>query len=306
MSAGESASPVVDLSNDDAAPPLTLLDLDATNADSMLAILEWLGGGDICSCAQVCKDLTDVSHNDSLWLPIAAGLPSKWTYTERERTNEAPWVYTLRIRHGLYSASVWKKLDDHRKGACPYLSELGSVVDGTFVPDKSRLNYASAALKYGTVCELIQLEAAREGGVSHRTYKRVAKEIVGMSADAKTAVPDDIHMVVREIYKSCYAGFGTASGATSSGNGFGESGTLAHVIARKGVARRVSRESTGGVPGSPRSPAGRSPGGKTGSPAGKGGSPASGSVGGPSARAADDEMRKRLEMQHSFMSLVRS
>ena len=302
--AAASAPTTVDLSSGEDLP-LGLMDLAANDADSMRTIIEWLGGGDLCSCACVCKELIVFAHDDSLWLPIASRLPSKWAYTERERAAEAPWVYTLRIRYGLYSASVWKKLDDHRNGSCPYLSELGVVTNGTFYPDRSRMNYASAALKYGSICELVQLEAAREGGVSHRTYKRVAEQIVAMSADAKSAVPDDIHMIIREIYKSCYAGFGTASGSSSCGMGFGEPGTLAQVIARKGVARRVSRESMGTGASSPRSPAGRSPGGKgcSASSPGKVSPPGSG---GSSARAADDEMRKRLETQHRFVGLVRS
>jgi len=281
------------------ASSLDLLELGAKNSDALLAVLELLDGADLCSCACACTSLTAVVHEDALWLPLSAKLPSTWRYTADTRTKEACWAFTLRIRQGLYmqSAAKWKKLADHRKGCFPYLAELGSVMHGSFCPDTSRLEvhghkHGAICLKYGFICELVQLEAAREGGLSHRTYKAVAEEIAALSTDARTAVPEDLHMVIREIYKQCYAGFGSAPGTTSAATGFGESGTLAHVIARKGVARRVSKESIGTVRRvSKESMAGSSRGGES--------SPMGGSD-----RATDEDMRKRLERQHDFMSLM--
>lgn len=277
----------------DTEPMLDVQRLSVEHRDVMLSILECFSDHDLCSFACVAKDMTTLAHDDALWLPIMLRLPAKWTSATNPRfAHEGPWAYTLRVRRCLLSPSVWSRLEDHRRGCCPYLAELGTVAAGTFQPAAKLHAHGACHVKYGAVCELVQLEAAREGSLSHRTYRAVAEEIMRLSADAKTATPADTHMVVREIYKNCYAGFGMASGAASAGMGFGESGTLANVIARKGVVRRVSREGMSTSrpkdgASSPRSPAGNK-----------------GWIGGSGRGVADEELRKRLETKHNFMSLV--
>ena len=296
-----SAAPLVDLS-DDERTPITLQQLCSERTDAMMSILELLTGSDLCACVCTCKAMAEVAHDEALWLAMSRQLSSEWTSATNPRfSGEALWAYTLRVRHSQFSVSVWQKLDDHRKGCCPYLAEIGTVVSGKFIADKSILCTSGASkLKYGAICELVQLEAAREGSVSHRTYKAVAEEIAGLAADAKTAMPNDMHMVVREVYKTCYAGFGMASGASSAGMGFGESGSLAQVIARKGVVRRVSREAAGTSP--------KGGGASSVSPTKHGGGRRSSreSVGGGarSRSAADEELRRNLEMRHSLVSLL--
>ena len=254
----------------EATAPPTLLSL---STDAVFAILDFVGGADLCSCARVSRAFELVAHDDLLWLPIVDRLPARWS--RPLRLKEPRWRYALRVRAGLYLEAdrAWQKLLDHRSGRYPFLAELGAVhADrGEFVPDR-RL---SSRLKYGAVCELVQLAAARDGGaISHRSYRAAAEEM-GSWASEKTATPPDLHMVVREIYKTCHPGFGAAAGASSSW-GMGETGTIAGVVARKGVAGRARRAS--GDLGS--SPTARSP---------------------PSmaaAKAADEELRKRLEMWH--------
>ena len=299
------AAPIDLSSNEDDAPPLNLLRLNTDTPDVMGCFLELVDAQDLCSFACACKALGASAHEETLWQPFARALSSDWISSTNPRfAEEETWAYTLRVRREMFSNSVWKQYDDHRKGCCPYLAELGTVVSGKFIKDTTRLSTADRCqLKYGAICELVQLEAAREGAVSHRTYKAVAEEIAGMAADTKTATPEDTHMIVREIYKSCYAGFGMALGASTAGMGFGEAGTIHQVIARKGVARRVSREAmAAGRAGSRSSrehmgsPSPATPGSPVGSPVSKG------AARGP----LDEEMRKRLETHHSFMSLVRS
>lgn len=305
--ATSSTATVLDVSEDE---PLTLHHLCTERTDATLSILELLGGPELCACACACKAFGEVAHDETLWLPVSAQLSPEWTAHANPRFgNEPLWSYTLRIRHSQFSASVWKKHDDHRNGRCPYLAEIGKVVAGNFIADKARLCTSRASkLKYGAICELVHLEAAREGDggqVSHRTYKAVAEEIAGFSADAKTAMPPDLHMVVREVYKSCYVGFGMAAGAAAAGNGFGEPGSLANVIARKGVVRRVSREAMGGGVSSPHS---KGAAARPGSPTTKqsGGRRVSRESMTGGRGPADEEMRKHLEMQHSFVSLLGS
>ena len=43
--------------------------------------------------------------------------------------------------------------------------------------------------------------------------ERAEEENAKLAADARTASPEDLHMVIREIYKSCYPGFGSAAGS---------------------------------------------------------------------------------------------
>ena len=300
------AAAMIDLSASEDAP-LDLLRLNAEFSDAMVSILERMTGPDLCKMACICKDLRDAAHDEVLWMPLARELCADWTAATNPRFADEPtWAYTLRVRHAMLSSSVWKKLDDHRNGCCPYLQELGTVVSGKWLPDTTKISTVNACnLKYGAICELVLLEAARDGGhVSHRCYKAVADEISKLAADTKTATPEDTHMVIREIYKSCYAGFGMASGASSAGMGFGEPGTLANVIARKGVARRVSREKMGESGCGRRTPrASREKVGGACSPS----SPRSPTFKPSPVRGLlDEEMRKRLEMQHNFMSLVRS
>jgi len=268
----------------------------------MLSILDCLGGAELCACASTCQGMAVVAHDEALWLPESHLLQPDWTATANPRfAGEKLWAYTLRIRHNQLSDSMWKKLDAHRNGYCPYLAEIGTVVSGKFLVDKSRLCTTNApSLKYGAICELVHLEAARgEGGVSHRTYKAVAEEIAGLSADAKTAMPNDMHMVIRELYKTCYVGFGMASGAASAGMGFGDPGSLAQVIARKGVVRRASREAMGGS-----SPRGRHSNPVSPSVAKHRGRRVSRESIGSGRGAADEEMRRNLEMQHGLVSLL--
>ena len=52
---------------------------------------------------------------------------------------------------------------------------------------------------------------------------------MALSTDARSGVPGDLHMTVREIYKTCYPGFGagTGSGAYAPGLQAGGSSTKA-------------------------------------------------------------------------------
>ena len=113
---------------------------------------------------------------------------------------------------------------------------------------------------------LVQLQAAQGDGLNHRTYKLVAEQLVGWSANPRSAVPPDLHMTVREIYKTCYPGFGagTGSGAYAPGLQAGGSSTKAstagHMLG-KGVATMTKK-------------------------------------------LQDQEMRKRLDTVHEFFNLV--
>ena len=113
----------------------------------------------------------------------------------------------------------------------------------------------------------MQLQAAEDGSLSHRSYKAVAATLVACSANAKSQVPVDMHMTVREIYKTCYAGFGSATGSGAYQPGLQAGGSSAK-------------------------------GGASGSMVGKG-------VAVMTKKVHDEEMRKRLETYHEFLSLVR-
>jgi hypothetical protein len=208
------------------------------------------------------------------------------------------WKYTLRMREGLYGA--WRKLNEHRAGKCPYLHDLGSVVRGEFVPS-GPLDYR---VSYGAICELVQLEAKRQEvpcpqplphppcttghppasqppvrlptallmrgvprqGINHRVYKQVAEDLVRLSPNPRSVVPLDLHMTIREIYKTCYPGFGagTGSGAYAPGLQAGGSST---------------KSST------------------SGSMLGKG-------IATMTKRVQDEDMRKRLDTRHEFLNLI--
>lgn len=223
-------------------PPLLRLD-----ADLQLLILERVGGAALCAIACACKELVGIAHDDSLWMPIADALPAKWAYSKRDRGDEAPWAYTLRMRDGLYGA--WKKLNDHEAGLCPYLAEIGTVVRGEFRPTDGKMDYR---VTYGAICELVQLQAKRDDGLSHRTYKAVAETLVALSANPRSAIPPDLHMTVREIYKTVYPGFGAGigSGAFAPGlqaGGSSTKGSTAGTMLGKGVAtmlKKVEKEET--------------------------------------------------------------
>jgi len=229
--------------------------------DLQLLVFHWLSGRDLCSVARACKDLTSVAHDDVLWRPKADGLPEKWAYDRAERHGEPAWAYTLRVRRGLYGA--WAKLNEHRAGNFPYLSELG-VVDGvSFVPKGNALPYK---LTYGAVCEMVQLCAKAEGSLNALVYKRVAALLVSFSPNSRTPVPSDLHMTVREIYKTCYPGFGagTGSGAYAPGlqaGGSSTKGGTSGVFLGKGVATMTKK-------------------------------------------VQDEEMRKRLDTTHEFLALI--
>ena len=81
------SSSLPDLSSE-AEEPIDLLGVYYKDADALLSILERLSGKQLSVCAAVCKEMCSVVHDDALWLPLAAALPSKWAYTKRERENE--------------------------------------------------------------------------------------------------------------------------------------------------------------------------------------------------------------------------
>eukprot|EP00320_Phaeocystis_rex_P013860 CAMPEP_0119061444 /NCGR_PEP_ID=MMETSP1178-20130426/5226_1 /TAXON_ID=33656 /ORGANISM="unid sp, Strain CCMP2000" /LENGTH=393 /DNA_ID=CAMNT_0007042649 /DNA_START=28 /DNA_END=1209 /DNA_ORIENTATION=- len=236
-------------------PPLLRLETDV-----LLSVLEWLGGRALCAAACVCKDLRSAAHDQGLWMPFAESLPLKWAYSARERCDEPVWRYTLRMREGLYGS--WRMLTEHRAGLLPYLRAMGHVVRGRFVPEGA----IDHRVPYGAVCELVQLQAAEDGSLSHRTYKAVAATLVACSANKSAPVPMDMHMTVREIYKTCYPGFGagTGSGAYAPGLQAGGSSTKAAT---------------------------------SGPMLGK-------SVAAMTRKVDDENMRKRLDTRHVFLSFI--
>ena len=218
-------------------PPLLRLD-----ADLLLSVLSPLTGKDLCAVACVNKELCEAAHDDLMWMPIADALPAKWAYSKRDRGDEPPWKYTLRMRDGLYGA--WRKLNDHRAGACPYLCDIGRVERGAFIPN-GKLDYR---VTYGAICELVQLEARRQDGLNHRVYKAVAEDLVRLSPNPRSVVPPDLHMTVREIYKTCYPGHGAGvgSGAYAPGLQAGGSSTKASTsgtMLGKGMATMMKKAS---------------------------------------------------------------
>ena len=242
-----------------AAQPPWLLRL---GSDVLATVLERLSGSELCACACVCKELTAAAHDDGVWMEFADSLPAKWAYSKRDRAGEPPWAYTLRIRDGLYGA--WKKLNDHRAGACPYLCEIGTVERGNFVPTTDGpMDYR---VSYGAICELVQLRAKLEDGLSHRVYKAVAEQLVALSANPRSAVPPDLHMTVREIYKTCYPGFGAGTGSGAFAPGLQAGGSSA----KSGTSGAMIGKGTALL----------------------------------TKKTANEEMRKRLETKHTFFNLV--
>lgn len=235
-----------------------LLQLDA---DLLVSVLAPLSGSQLCDVACVCKALCVAAHDEALWLPFANALPSKWAMQNFDPSREELWKYTLRIREGLHGA--WRRLTEHRSGKCPYLRDIGKVERGRFIPDGSHMDYR---VTYGAICELVMLQAREDDGLSHRTYKAVAERLVALSANPRSAIPPDLHMVVREIYKTCYPGFGsgTGSGAYAPGLQAGGSSTKA---------------------------------GTSGTLLGKG-------VATMTKKVQDEDLRKRLETKHVFNHLV--
>jgi len=135
-------------------------------------------------------------------------------------------------------------------------------VGGEFKP-KGQLDYK---LPYGAVCELVQLQALQDGSLNHRTYKAVAEQLVALSSNPRSAVPPDLHMTVREIYKTCYPGFGSGVG----------SGAYAPGLQAGGSSTKAST---------------------SGSMLGKG-------VATMTKKVQDEELRARLETRHEFQNLI--
>lgn len=227
----------------------------------MLCVLDVLDGADLCELACACKELSKACHDDQVWLRLAERLPGSWTYSMSSFENEPPWKYVLRMRFALHGA--WKKLLDHRAARFPYLRELGTLVGHSFRPAGGVLPYK---MRYGAVCELVQLEAAEAGApVSAATYRAVAEYIAAHSPNTRSYTPPQ-HMTVREIYKTCYPGFGAGTGSSGvapgvlSGGSSTKGGTLGGMIG-KGVATMVGKQ-------------------------------------------GDEDQRKRLDTQHEFFSLI--
>ena len=86
------------------------------------------------------------------------------------------------------------------------------------------------------------------------------------SANARSQVPYDMHMTVREIYKTCYPGFGAATG----------SGAYAPGLQAGGSSTKA---------------------GTSGAMIGKG-------VAAITRKVVDENMRKRLDTQHMFLSFI--
>jgi hypothetical protein len=159
---------------------------------------------------------------------------------------------------------AWRRLKEHQAGLNPYLAEIGTVCGDRFEPTGGVLPYR---VTYGAVCELVMLRVRRDGekSVSAGTYRSVAEFITSHSANSKSYSPP-IHMTVREIYKVCYPGFGSGVGSTGTAPGVqaGGSSTAA---------------------------------GSSGSMAGRG-------LASMTKRVGDEELRKRLDTQHVFFSLI--
>ncbi|KAL1511858.1 hypothetical protein AB1Y20_005143 [Prymnesium parvum] len=240
-----------------AGPPLLRL-----GTDGLLLILELLSPPDLCMCARVSKELLAICHHDALWLPLANALPSKWAYDREDRGDEPPWAFTLRVRKSLYGA--WYKLQAHLAGQYPYLEEIGTLHGCKFTPHNGVLHHKIA---YGAICELVQLEMKQQGALNANVYKAVAQQLVAHSVNPRSIVPPDLHMTIREIYKTCYPGFGagTGSGAYAPGLQAGGSSTKASTsgaMLGKGVATMRKK-------------------------------------------VADEEMRKRLDTRHEFFNLIK-
>ena len=237
-------------------PPLLRLQSDAS-----VRVLQFLGGRDLCALAASCRELTTAAHDDLVWRQLGDALPAGYAYSKRDRAGEPVWKYTLRTRLSLFGS--WRMLTEHRAGAEPYLAELGTYERGRFRPTGGRLPYR---IKYGAICELVMREAKQQGGLNHRVYKEVADLLISLSANSKSSVPPELHMTVREIFKTAYPGFGAATGSGAYSPGLQAGGSSA-----KGHA--------------------------SGSMVGKG-------VGVTLKKVQDEEMRKRLETYHEFMALV--
>ncbi|KAL3893241.1 MAG: hypothetical protein SGPRY_014365, partial [Prymnesium sp.] len=129
----------------------------------------------------------------------------------------------------LYGA--WLKLQAHKAGECPYLEEIGTLQGTDFLPHGGVIHHR---VQYGAICELVRLEVKRQGkttrpvttplahfhcgslsagSLTARVYKAVAETLVQHSANPRSIVPHDLHMTVREIYKTCCASlaFSTSS-----------------------------------------------------------------------------------------------
>lgn len=146
----------------------------------------------------------------------------------------------------------------------PYLSEVGKVIGYDFTPTDGFLPYR---LSYGVVCELVHLHARRSRSpITALTYRDVAEYITKHSANTKSySAP--IHMTVREIFKTCYPGFGAATGSSGVApgvmpGGSSTKGNTSGTMVGKGLAKLLDKG------------------------------------------MSDAEFRKRLELQHEFFALV--
>lgn len=86
-------------------PPLLRL-----SSDCLLFLLSLLPPPTLCCLARVCSALRLTSHDDSLWLPLANALPSKWAYEAEDRGGEPPWQFTLR-------GESWRRAGGSKEGA---------------------------------------------------------------------------------------------------------------------------------------------------------------------------------------------
>jgi hypothetical protein len=212
-------------------PPLLRL-----QRDSLLSVLEYMDGRDLCMLAQTCKEMSEITHEDSLWLSKADAFPGQWGYSKSDRHGERPWKFCLRVRFGFYGS--WHKLTEHRAGRFPYLHDLGRVEGGRFRLEQQHLPYR---LKYGFIAELVQLETRDQGGLNHYVYKAVAELLISLSANSKSRMPPEMHLTVREIYKICYPGFGTAWGTLAEAPGV-HAGGGSSTGAVKGRLARTSKK----------------------------------------------------------------
>ena len=92
------------------------------------------------------------------------------------------------------------------------------------------------------------------------------EKLVALSANPRSAIPSDLHMVVREIYKTCYPGFGSGTG----------SGAYAPGLQAGGSSTKAST---------------------SGAMLGKG-------VDTMTKKVKDEDLRKRLETRHEFQFLI--
>ena len=139
---------------------------------------------------------------------------------------------------------------------------------------------------------------AEDGALSHRTYKAVAEALVGCSANARSPVPSDLHMTVREIYKTCYPGFGAATGSGAYAPGL-QAGGQSHIPQQHTRAppwyhAPYATPVRGGLQAGGSSTKAST----SGSMLGKG-------LATMHSKVEDENMRKRLDTRHEFLAFVK-